>query len=65
VRNRLANLRARNDTVEMDHEETTLEGVDWINLAHARNKSRAVVNTVMKLQVRELRPYGLLRSEWR
>jgi hypothetical protein len=47
----------------MDLEETVGEGVDWIYMTHDRDKSRAVVNTVMKLQVPELRSYGLLRSE--
>jgi hypothetical protein len=55
--------RRRNDTIKMDLEEIVGKGVDWINMTHYRDKSRAVVNTVMKLQVRELRSYGLLRSE--
>jgi len=38
--------------------------VDWINLTHDRDEIRAVVNTVMNLQVRELHSYVLLRSEW-
>jgi hypothetical protein len=55
--------RRRNDTIKLDLEETVRKGVDWINLTHDRDNSRAVVNTVMKLRVRELRSYGSLRSE--
>jgi len=33
----------------MDIKETAWEGVDWIYLAHGRDKWRAVVNTVMNL----------------
>ena len=55
--------RRRNNTIKMDLEQIVREGVDWINLNHDGDKSRAVVNTVMNLHVRELHSYGLLRSE--
>jgi hypothetical protein len=35
----------------MDLGEVRWGGVDWIDLAQDRDKRRAVVNTVMKLQV--------------
>jgi hypothetical protein len=35
----------------MDIREIGWEGVDWIHLAQDRDQSRAVVNTVMNLQV--------------
>jgi len=37
--------------IKMDLEETSWEGVEWINLAHVRVKKQAVVNTVMNLWV--------------
>jgi len=55
--------RRRNNTIKMDLEEIVREGVDWINLTHDRDRSRAVVNTVMNRHVRELCSYDLLRSE--
>ena len=55
--------RRRNNSIKMDLEDIVREGVDWINLTHDRDKSRAVVNTVMNLHVRELRSSGSLRSE--
>jgi hypothetical protein len=35
----------------MDLKEIECEGVDWISLTQDRDKSQAVVNTVMNLRV--------------
>ena len=59
----LGKPRRRRNDIKMDLEEIVREGADWINMIHVRDKCQAVVNTVMNLQVRELRSYGLLRSE--
>jgi hypothetical protein len=39
------------DGVRMDLRETDLGGVDWIRLAHSRDRWRAVVSAVMKVRV--------------
>jgi hypothetical protein len=39
------------DNIKMDLVEVGCGGVDWIGLAQARNKWRALVNTVMNLRV--------------
>jgi hypothetical protein len=39
------------DDIKMDLRETGLNGMDWIDLAQNRDQWRALVNTVMKLQV--------------
>jgi hypothetical protein len=39
------------DTIRMDLAEIGWSGVDWICLAQDRNRWRAVVNSVMNLQV--------------
>jgi len=39
------------DNIVIDLRETEWEVVDWINLALARDKWRAVVNTEMELQI--------------
>jgi hypothetical protein len=39
------------DKVKMDHRETGLGDVDWIDLAQDRDQWRALVNTVMNLRV--------------
>jgi hypothetical protein len=39
------------DNIKMDLREIDLEGMDWIDLAQDRNQRRALVNTVMNLQV--------------
>jgi hypothetical protein len=39
------------DNIKIDLREIGLGEVDWINLAQDRNRWRAVVNTVMNLQV--------------
>jgi hypothetical protein len=39
------------DNIEMDFIEIGIGGVDWIVLAQARDEWRALVNTVMDLQV--------------
>jgi hypothetical protein len=39
------------DGIRMYVGETGLEGVDWIRLAHDRNRWRAVVSAVMNLRV--------------
>jgi hypothetical protein len=35
----------------MDHREIGLGGMDWIHLAKDRDQRRALVNTVLNLQV--------------
>ena len=47
----LGRRRRRFDDIRMDLREIGLEGVDWIDLAHDREKWRAVVNTVMNIQL--------------
>jgi hypothetical protein len=39
------------DNIKMDLRETGFGDVDWINLAQDRDRWRALVNTVMNLQV--------------
>jgi hypothetical protein len=39
------------DNIKMDLREIGWHGVDWIELAHDRDKWRALVNTVMNLRV--------------
>jgi hypothetical protein len=39
------------NNIRMDLREIRWEGVDWIHLAQDRDQWRAVVNTVMNLQV--------------
>jgi hypothetical protein len=39
------------DIIKMDFRETGMECVDWIHLAQNRDWWRALVNTVMNLQV--------------
>jgi hypothetical protein len=39
------------DNIKMDLREIGFGDVDWINLAQDRDRWRAVVNTVMSLQV--------------
>jgi len=37
--------------IKMDLQEVGCEGMDWIDLAHARDRWRVLVNAVMNLQV--------------
>jgi hypothetical protein len=39
------------DTIKMDLREVGWGGMDWINLAHDRDRWRALVNAVMNLRV--------------
>jgi hypothetical protein len=39
------------DNIEMDIEEISWDGVDWIDLAQDRDKWRSVVNAIMNLRV--------------
>jgi hypothetical protein len=39
------------DNIKMDLRDIGLDGRDWIDLAHDRDKWRALVNTVMNLRV--------------
>jgi hypothetical protein len=39
------------DNIKVDLREIELDGVDWIDLAQDRDQWRALVNTVMNLQV--------------
>jgi hypothetical protein len=39
------------DNIKINLRETGRDGIDWMNLAEDRDKRRALVNTVMKLQV--------------
>jgi hypothetical protein len=41
----------REDNIKMDLREKVLEGVDWIHLAHDRDRWRALKNTVMNLSI--------------
>jgi hypothetical protein len=43
--------RRRVDNIKMDLREIGWDGVDWIELAQDRDQWRALVNTVMNLQV--------------
>jgi hypothetical protein len=43
------------DNIEMDLREIRWDGVDWIDLAQDMDQWRALVNTVMNLQV----PYNV------
>jgi hypothetical protein len=47
----LGRTRRRWDHVGMDLREIGWEGVDWMHLAQDRGQWRALVNTVMSLQV--------------
>jgi hypothetical protein len=39
------------DNIKMDLEEIGWGGVDWVGLAQDRDKSRALVNSMMNLRV--------------
>jgi hypothetical protein len=39
------------ENIKMDLKEMGLGGMDWIDLAHDRNRWRALVNRVMNLRV--------------
>jgi hypothetical protein len=39
------------DNIKMDFREIGWDNMDWIDLAHDRDKWRALVNTVMNLRV--------------
>jgi hypothetical protein len=39
------------DNVKMDLREIGWDGIDWIGLAHDRDRWRALVSTVMNLRV--------------
>jgi hypothetical protein len=39
------------DNIKTDLTEIVFGGVDWINLAHDRDDCRALVNTVINLQI--------------
>jgi hypothetical protein len=39
------------DNITMDLREMVLEGMEWIHLAHDKDRWLAVVNTVMNIQV--------------
>ena len=48
----LGRLRRRwEDNIKMDLQELECGGMDWIELAQDRERWRAIVNGVMKLQV--------------
>jgi hypothetical protein len=50
-RNKIITLFELHFNIEMDLEEIGWGGMDWIHLAQDRNQWRALVNTVMNLQV--------------
>jgi hypothetical protein len=39
------------DSIKIDLREIEWDGMNWIELAHVRDKWRALVNTVMNLRV--------------
>jgi hypothetical protein len=43
-------MSGRDDNIKMNLKETGWEGVDWIYLAHDRDKWRGVVDTVLNLR---------------
>jgi len=43
--------RRWNDNFKMDLQEVGCGGMDWIDLAHDRDRRRALVNAVMNLRV--------------
>jgi hypothetical protein len=43
--------RSRGDNIKMDFGEIECESVEWMHLTQDRDQWRAVVNTVMNLQV--------------
>jgi hypothetical protein len=43
-------MSGREGNIKVDLKETGWEGVDWIYLAHDRDKCRTVVDTVMNLR---------------
>jgi hypothetical protein len=47
----LGRPRRRCEDIRTDLRETGWEGVDWIHLTQDRDQLRAVVNTVMNIQV--------------
>jgi hypothetical protein len=49
--NRTLGLRRWVDNLRMDLGEIGLDGVDWIGLAQDRDKSRALVNSVLNLRI--------------
>jgi hypothetical protein len=46
------------DNIKMDISEIGLNVVDWIGLAQDRYRWRALVNSIMKLRIEELRLLG-------
>jgi hypothetical protein len=36
------------DNIKIDHQDVGCKGMDWIELAHDRDRWRALVNAVMK-----------------
>jgi hypothetical protein len=42
----------RVDTIKTDFGEIVSDGVDWIDLAHDRDRWRALVNSVLNVPVR-------------
>jgi hypothetical protein len=46
----LGRLRSE-DEIKMELREIGWGGMDWIHLAHDRDKCRALVNTVMELRI--------------
>ena len=44
-------MRRFEDNIKMDLQEVEFEGRDWIELAHNRDRWRALVNAVMNIRV--------------
>jgi hypothetical protein len=44
-------VRRWEDNIKMDLQEVEFGGIDWIELAEDKDRWRALVNAVMKLQV--------------
>jgi hypothetical protein len=39
------------DNIRMNHQDVGCGGMDWVSLAHDREKCRALVNAIMKIRV--------------
>jgi len=47
--------RRRKDNIKMDLQDVECGGMDWIELAHNRERWRALVSVVMNIRVHKMR----------